>query len=245
MPKQNVCGKSASRRCLKGVVSFLKAQIALLRGNVRSTETELAIRKLKECVKVLNDVKGTSSLADGGCACSGQRREGERDLVAPVRALKIGAYVKNFFAWLEASGVQLPASAMSSGLDLKWSVDTLGLWRPLFATAETLTTADRDGHRFWSKSFDFAGKTVFVNSQWYGDSRGVKQKRGFDRFAADLAEACGLTFAPYALPGMPVAESKSQSRDLVANNQGVGAHSGDGVTINITSMKRRAFSFKG
>ncbi len=233
----------ACRKCLKGASAFLKTQIALLRVNGRSPETSAAISKLKACIRLLNEASLSSPdpMSDKGKTTV---FVGDESKNVPAKALKPGTYVKNYFSWLAASGIELPKSAICDGLSLKWSVKNLDLWRPLFATKDTLTEDDRKGHRFWSTAFDFAGTSLYVNSQWYGNKRGIKQKVGFDRFAVKLAEACGLSFSPYALPGIPElrlgSDTTAPSRD---SDDGVSTASG--VTIRITSMKKRTFRFKG
>ena len=231
------------RKCLKGASAFLKTQIALLRINGRSSETSAAISKLKACIKILNEARpSTSDTVSDNAKTVVMASDNSGN--APVRAQKPGAYVKNYFSWLVSSGVKLPESTISDGMNLKWSVQNLDLWRPLFATKETLTQDDRKGHRFWSTPFDFAGTMLFINSQWYGNKRGKKQKAGFDRFAVELAEACGLSFSPYALPG--ILESKYESGKVAAvlDRKDCDTTS-PGVTIRITSMKKRTFRFKG
>lgn len=246
---------SASRacnKCIKGTSAFIKTQIALLRASGRSAEALQVVNRLKACLKLLNAtslpgkdaVRTTILTEDSGChsevsAC------GE----APVKALKPGAYVRNYFRWLSSKGVSLPAETIANGLDLKWSVRNLDLWRPLFATKESLTKADREGHRYWGEAFKFAGITLYVNSQWYGKARGRKQKAGFDRYAVELSRACGLSFSPYALPGVPDSESDydgdGSSVEKCMKGADVREPISDGVTIRITSMKKRTFRFKG
>ncbi len=234
-------------KCIKGTSSFLKAQIALLRASGRSQEASLVINKLKACIKLLN---GASQFGpDASCvtisvAANDLLGKEPKHGDAPVKAVKPGAYVRNFFQWLSAKGVSLPAETIGNGLDLKWSVKNLDLWRPLFATSASLTKADREGHRFWGKPFEFAGISLYVNSQWYGKTRGRKQKTGFDRFAVELAKACGLSFSPYALPGLPYPSSEHEDascskEDLVCKP------APEGITIRISSMKKRTFRFKG
>lgn len=130
------------RECLKGASSFLKTQIALLRVNGRSSETSAAISKLKACIKILNEARPSTSDTvsdDAKTAVMASDNPGN----APVRAQKPGAYVKNYFSWLVSSGVKLPESTICDGMNLRWSVRNLDLWRPLFATKETLTQDDR------------------------------------------------------------------------------------------------------
>jgi len=243
MADQKQKANGACRKCLKGASAFLKTQIALLRVNGRSPETSAAIGKLKDCIKILNETGSSVSDTVSGNAVTAVLSEG-KPANAPAKALKPGAYVKNYFTWLSASGVGLPESTISDGLSLKWSVKNLDLWRPLFATKETLTEDDRTGHRFWSTEFDFAGRSLFINSQWYGNKRGKKQKAGFDGFAVKLAEACGLSFTPYALPGIP--ESKPEPEEVASSrNRKGGETTSSGVTIRITSMNKRTFRFKG
>ena len=167
-----------------------------------------------------------------------------------LKADKLGAYVKNFFKWIEASGVSVPDSFIKCGLELKWCVRNLNLWRPLFATRATMTDSDLSGHRFWSKPFVFGNVTLFVNSQWYGKDRGVKQKRGFDQFAIELSNACGLTFSPYPLPGIAEERSlqNSQTRyDCIRESASadISGPSSETVMIHVTTMRKKTFRFKG
>lgn len=112
----------------------------------------------------------------------------------PQKAIKLGKYVSNFFHWISDAGVKIPAEFIENGLSLRWSVRNLDLWRPLFATEETLTKTDRDGHRFWGKPFNFGGDSLYINSQWYGKDRGAKQKAGFDKMAIKIARPAGCSF---------------------------------------------------
>ena len=145
MADQKQKANGACRKCLKGASAFLKTQIALLRVNGRSPKTSAAIGKLKDCIKILNETGSSVSDTVSGNAVTAVLSEG-KPANAPAKALKPGAYVKNYFTWLSASGVGLPESTISDGLSLKWSVKNLDLWRPLFATKETLTEPYRGNH---------------------------------------------------------------------------------------------------
>lgn len=233
----------ACRKCLKGASAFLKTQITLLRVNGCSSEISAAIGKLRACIKILNETGSSASDTVSGDDARDVLFEG-KTANAPVKALKLGAYVKNYFSWLSASGVELPAATINEGLSLQWSRKNLNLWCPLFATKETLTENERTGHRFWSMEFIFAGRSLFINSQWYGNQRGKKQKAGFDEFAVKLAGACGLSFTPYALPGIP--ESKSEPDEVVSSRgRKDNSTASSGNLICITSMKKKTFRFKG
>ena len=251
MPECKIRGERACKKCLKAASAFLKAQIALLRVNERMPEASFVIGKLKACVKMLNEASADKLLRSTVYAeerknpsVSDGKHRG-----APARADKPGAYVKNFFEWLSDAGVALPESMVANGLNLGWSVKNLGLWRPLFATNESLTKADRVGHRFWSKPFSFAGVVLYVNSQWYGGRKGARQKAGFDRFAVELAAKCGLLFSPYALSGIPKSKNESIVRSPM-DEAGVGDSVKSEavqpcVTIRITSLKKKTFRIKG
>ena len=168
---------------------------------------------------------------------------------APQRAIKPGKYVSNFFHWISDAGVKIPAEFIENGLSLRWSVRNLDLWRPLFATEETLTKTDRDGHRFWGKPFNFGGERLYINSQWYGKERGAKQKAGFDKMAIKIAKACGLQFLPYPLPGIPQVDVEAQAHSSISEHKTPSLRSVEqehgGVTICVTSTRKRSFRFKG
>ena len=163
------------RKCLKGASAFLKTQIALLRINGRSSETSAAISKLKACIKILNEARPSTSDTESDNAKTVVMAS-DNSGNAPVRAQKPGAYVKNYFSWLVSSGVKLPESTMSDGMNLKWSVQNLDLWRPLFATKETLTQDDRKGHRFWSTPLISLGRCCSSIASGMGIS-GARSRR--------------------------------------------------------------------
>ena len=57
----------ACSKFLKGTVAFLRTQISLLRSKGKNAEAEIAIRKLKSCIKVL---KGTDVDEPAQCGCN-------------------------------------------------------------------------------------------------------------------------------------------------------------------------------
>lgn len=153
---------------------------------------------------------------------------------------KIGAYVRDFFSRLSSSGYEIPNDVVLRCLDQKWSVSRLGLWCPLFITETDAAKNPKRAKRYWKNPFRFGTKRYYVNSQWYVGERG--QKTQFDEWATEIAGMAGIEFIPYELEG-----GSKPDRKIVREKGAVeyNANETQGITINVTSMKKRTFRFKG
>ncbi|MBO7500904.1 MAG: hypothetical protein J6T45_06105 [Fibrobacterales bacterium] len=217
-----------------------------MRANERTPEVVSVIKKLNACIAFLkkNNTDVLQSVANAGQPI---HKGGMAN--SPARAIKLGAYVRNFFEWFSATGVAIPEKMVEDGLDPIWSKKTLGLWLPLFAMQATFAKVGRDKRRYWNKPFEFAGMSLYINSQWYGNKKGASQKAGFDRFAVELATVCGLSFLPYGLPGIPESQV-AQVGDLpvvikdAKKKPSSPENTDQEVIIHITSPKKKMARFR-
>ena len=80
-------------------------------------------------------------------------------------------------------------------MDKEWSKRVLHLSKPFMQPYDSYKTpreqiADESGNnRYWSNSFSFNGRPVFICSQWF-----YSNKKYFDAWISPLAEQVGITF---------------------------------------------------